>query len=144
MRHFGTRIPLTGPFALVVGMICIGVAVYLFMTSSSLLNDGVVTQAEVVGVDSRRSDGGRSYALTLEFQDQNGVIHRERTGYRKRHRWTRTGEQVQIRYNPRRPSEFVFDTWFGLWMMPIGFLVVGIAGCAGFLVGPSRRDRFAT
>jgi len=134
-----TRIALTGPWALVVGMVCLGIATYLFLTSSTLLADGIATEATVVSVDSRRGSGARSYALTLEYTDQNGVSHRERTSYSQLHRWTRYGETVAIRYNPRNPAEFAIDSWYGLWMMPLGFAVVGVVACIGFLVGPSQR-----
>jgi hypothetical protein len=120
-------------------MVCLGIALYMFLTSSTLLTKGIVTEATVVSVDSRPGSGSRSYALTLEFTDQNGVSHRERTGYSKLHRWTRYGEHVAIRYNPRRPAEFSIDSWYGLWMMLLGFEAVGITACIGFLVGPTRR-----
>ena len=140
MFRIGMRVPLTGPWALLIGVICIGVATYLFLASNSLLSHGVATEAKVVGVDSRWESDGRTHALVLEFTDQGGAWHRERTGYDRHHRWTRTGERVRIRYNPQRPAEFAIDSWYGLWMMPATFLVAGLIGCAGFLVGPSRRD----
>lgn len=141
MFGVGMRIPLTGPLGLLIGMICLGVASYLFLTSSSLITDGVATEAKVVDTDSRLGSDRRTYALILEFTDRDGVSHRERTGYSWRHRWTRTGEQLPILYNPLRPSEFAIDGWYGLWMMPLTFLAFGVAGCAGFLLGPHRRDR---
>ncbi|MEM7024362.1 MAG: DUF3592 domain-containing protein [Pseudomonadota bacterium] len=140
-RHGVTRIALTGPWALAVGMICVGIATYMFMTSSALLTNGIATEAEVVDVDTHYHSGKRTVALTLAYTDETGVTHRERTGYSTRHRWTRRGEQIEIRYNPRLPSEFAIDSWYGLWMMPVGFAVVGIAACIGFLVGPRGQGR---
>jgi hypothetical protein len=137
MFRVAMRVPLTGPWALLVGTVCIGLATYLFLTSSALLTQGIATDATVVGIDSRWGTDRAIYALVLEYQDQAGVSQRERTDYSWRHRWTRIGERAQIRYHPQRPSEFAIDSWYGLWMMPATFLVLGIAGCVGFLLRPS-------
>jgi hypothetical protein len=138
LRPHVTRVALTGPWALAVGMVCLGIATYLFLTSSALLTDGIATEAKVVGVDSRPGSGARSYALTLAYTDQDGTSHRERTGYSQFHRWTRYGARGgPLQSAP--PSEFSIDSWYGLWMMPLSFAAVGIAACIGFLVGPTRR-----
>lgn len=143
MHRHRVRIPLRGPWALLVGMICLGVATYQFLTNSALAQDGVATEALVVAVDSRlgRSSGGhrkRTYALTLEFEDQQGKQHRERTSYGQSYGGWRRGERVPIVYNPRDPSEFALDDWFDVWAMPLGFAVVGAIACGAFLVSPAR------
>lgn len=137
------RVRLRGPFALLVGVVCLGIAFYQYLTSNALAEHGIVTQARVVAIDERsrrRSSGGyrREYALTLEFRDQAGERQRERTSYERRHGSYRRGEQVQIRYNPRRPQEFAIDTFAGLWAMPLTFGAIGVIACGGFLMG-SRR-----
>ena len=98
----GKRIPLSGPWALVIGVICIGVAVYQYLTSSALAAHGIQASAVVVDVDSKRqssssSFGRRTYALTLEFDDRAGTRHRERTSYSKSHRNKRVGERFLLR-----------------------------------------------
>lgn len=140
------RIPLRGPWALVIGVICIGVAVYQYLTSSALAAHGIETRAVVVDVDSRRQSSGssssigrRTYALTLEFEDRAGTSHRERTGYSKSHRSRRVGERVAILYNPNDPSEFALNSWYDLWAMPALFLAAGVIGCGAFLFGPGQR-----
>ena len=142
-RRFGKRIPLRGPWALVIGVICIGVAVYQYLTSSALAAHGIETRAVVVDVDSRRqsssSFGRRTYALTLEFEDRAGTSHRERTSYSKSHRSRRVGERVAILYNPNDPSEFALNSWYDLWAMPALFLAAGVIGCGAFLFGPGQR-----
>ena len=141
---FGKRIPLRGPWALVIGVICIGVAVYQYLTSSALAAHGVQTRAVVVDVDSKRQSSGssfgrRTYALTLEFDDRAGTRHRERTSYSKSHRSKRVGERVAILYNPADPSEFSLNSWYDLWAIPALFLAAGVVGCGAFLRGPGQH-----
>jgi hypothetical protein len=137
------RIPLTGPWALGLGVVLIGVAVYQFLTSSALATRGVEAVATVVDVDSRlrRSSNGyrkRTYRLTLEFEDQRGATRRERTGYGRSYGGHRVGDRVEVVYNPANPSEFALDSWHDLWAMPAGLAVVGAIACSGFLFGPAR------
>lgn len=133
------RIPLTGPWALLVGVACIGIATYQFLTSHTLLEDGIATRGQVVDVDRRYRKGADAFALTVEFVDQEGDSHRERTGYSTSLYGWRVGDPVAIRYNPRDPSEFVVDTWSELWGAPLIFLAIGAVACAAFLCGPRRR-----
>ena len=135
------RIRLRGPWALAAGVVCLGIGFYQFLVSSDLRAHGLTTEAKVVQVDSRRmrkSFRGYKYALTLEYRDRTGTKHRERTGYAERHGRYQRGETVEIRYNPNRPSEFALDTFYGLWMGPIGFGAVGVLACGAFLFGPRR------
>lgn len=137
------RIPLTGPWALALGVVLLGIATYQFLMSSALATRGVAAVATVVDVDSRlrRSSNGhrkRTYRLTLEFGDQRGATHRERTGYGRSYSSHRVGDRVEVVYNPANPSEFALDSWLDLWAMPAGLAVVGAIACSGFLFGPAR------
>ena len=137
------RIPLTGPWALALGVVLIGVAVYQFLTSNALATRGVEVVATVVDVDSRlrRNSNGyrkRTYRLTLEFEDQRGATRRERTGYGRSYGSHRVGDRVDVVYNPADPSDFALDSWYDLWAMPFGLAVVGAIACGGFLFGPAR------
>lgn len=137
------RVRLRGPWALAVGVVCLGIGFYQFLVSRDLQAHGLIAQARVVDVDSRRvrkSGGfrGREYALTLEYTDRAGARHRERTGYRKSYSRHARGDRVEIRYNPNRPTEFAVDTFQGLWLGPIGFGAIGILACGAFLYGPRR------
>jgi hypothetical protein len=136
-------IPLTGPGALAVGVVLFGIAIYQYLTSSALATHGVDAVATVVDVDSRwRHDsdgvGGRTYRLTLEFEDQRGATHREHTGYGRTYGSYGVGEQVEVLYNPADPSEFSLDNWFHLWAMPFGFALAGAIACGRFLFAPAR------
>jgi hypothetical protein len=100
MRYSGgrVRIPLRGPWALAVGAICIGIAVYQGLVSSTLAARGIATEATVVDVDSRlrRNSYGRTYRLTHLRQfgpargpesrrfARVGVVHGESVVPRKR------------------------------------------------------------
>lgn len=144
MRRHRVRIPLRGPWALLVGVVCLGVAMYQYLTSSALAEDGVATLATVVEVDERskrRSNGGRrwTYALTLEFEGPRGAIVRERTGYSSSYRGHRAGDEVEILYNPADPSEFALNSWRDLWMMPLVLAGIGAVACGRFLFGSARR-----
>ena len=149
MRYSGgrIRIPLRGPWALAVGAICIGIGVYQGLVSSTLATRGVETEASVVDVDSRlrRNSFGRTYRLTLKFEDQSGTTWRERTGYSSRYDGHDVGERVAILYNPSNPSEFALDSWYELWAWPAGFGALGLLGCSAFLSGrrPRRRAQAA-
>lgn len=144
MRYSGRRIriPLRGPWALAAGAICIGIAVYQGLVSSTLAAHGIETEATVVDVDSRsrRKSFGRTYRLTLEFEDRSGSAWRERTGYSTSYDGHSVGDRVAILYNPNDPSEFALDSWYELWAWPAGFAAFGITGCSLFLSGRGPRD----
>jgi hypothetical protein len=136
------RIPLSGPWALVAGAICIGIAVYQGLVSSSLAAHGIATVAAVVDIDSRlrrKSWSGRSYQLTLEFADRRGMAYRAATAYSTDYRGHRVGDLLAIRYNPNDPSEFAIDSWYELWAWPLVMAGLGAVGCGLFLRGPRRR-----
>lgn len=143
MRYSGRRIriPLRGPWALAAGAICIGIGVYQGLVSSTLATRGVETEARVVDVDSRsrRNSFGRTYRLTLQFEDHSGSAWRERTGYSSRYDGHEIGDRVAILYNPGNPREFALDSWYDLWAWPAGFAALGILGCSAFLSGRGAR-----
>jgi hypothetical protein len=143
MRYSGRRIriPLRGPWALAVGAVCIGFAVYQGLVSSTLAIRGIETEAVVADVDSRsrRKGFGRTYRLTLEFEDRSGSVWRERTGYSSRHDGHEIGDRVAILYNPGNPREFALDSWYDLWAWPLGFALFGAIGCSLFLSGRGER-----
>jgi hypothetical protein len=136
---FRRRIPLRGPWALVVGVVFLGVAFYQYLTSNALAEHGVTTDATVISVSSKyRKRGGRTYALTLDYRDAAGDRHRERTGYDSAYRRYDRGDAVPIRYNPGRPEEFRIDSFRGMWLWPIVFGGFGLVACGAFLFGPQR------
>jgi Protein of unknown function (DUF3592) len=143
MRYSGRRIriPLRGPWALAAGAICVGLAVYQGLVRSTLATRGIETEARVVDVDSRsrRKGFGRTYRLTLQFEDGSGSAWRGRTGYSGRHDRHAVGDRVAILYNPNDPSELALDSWYELWAWPLGFAALGSVGCSLFLSG--RRAR---
>jgi hypothetical protein len=147
MRYSGgrIRIPLRGPWALAAGAICIGIAVYQGLVSSTLAAHGIATEATVVDVDSRlrRNSYGRTYRLTLAFEDRSGSAWRERTGYSSMHDGHGVGDRVAILYNPNDPREFALDSWYDLWAWPVGFAALGVVGCGLFLSGRGQRDHGA-
>jgi hypothetical protein len=135
------RIPLCGPWALAVGAICLGLAVYQGLVSGMLAIRGMETEASVVDVDSRsrRKGFGRTYRLTLKFEDRSGGVWRERTGYSTRHEAHEVGDRVAILYNPNDPRELALDSWYDLWAWPLGFALFGAIGCSLFLSGRGER-----
>lgn len=133
------KIPLRGPWALLAGVLFLGIGFYQLLTSSDLLERGVLVEATVVDVDSRRRKMRTKYALTLRFEDLGGLERRGRTGYREAYGEYRKGERVAIRYNPERPSEFAIDGFMGLWLGPIVFSGIGLLACMAFLFGPARH-----
>jgi len=145
MRYSGRRIriPLRGPWALAFGAICIGIGAYQGLVSSTLATRGIETEARMVDVDSRsrRKAFGRTYRLTLRFEDRSGSAWRERTGYSSRHDGHEIGERVAILYNPNNPREFALDSWYELWAWPAGFAALGLLGCSAFLSGRRPRGR---
>jgi hypothetical protein len=84
----------------------------------------------------QRKAFGRTYRLTLQFEDRSGSAWREHTGYSSRYDDHEVGDRVAILYNPNQPSEFALDSWYELWAWPAGFAAAGILGCSLFL---SRR-----
>lgn len=132
------KIPLRGPWALLVGVVFLGIGFYQLLTSSDLLRHGLVAEATVVERASRSRKMRTKYALTVQFRDRAGVEHRERTGYRGAYGRYRRGERVAIRYNPARPSEFAIDSFNGLWFGPFALLGIGALACLAFVAAPSR------
>lgn len=132
------RIPLRGPWALLIGVVFLGIGFYQFLTSGALVERGIVTEATVVDRDSRHRKMRTRYALTVEYRDLVGVKHRGRTEYRGSYGRYSRGEKVDVRYNPDRPSEFALDTFQGLWFGPITFCGIGLLACAAFLFAPQR------
>lgn len=139
MRSRRRRIPLRGPWALVVGVVCLGIAFYQFLTSSALAEHGIRADATVVGVSSKyKRRSGRTYALTVAYRDQSGDEQRGRTSYQSGYGRYDRGDPVQIRYNPNRPDEFRVDSFRGLWLAPLVFGAVGLLACGAFLFAPQR------
>jgi hypothetical protein len=145
MRYSGgrIRIPLRGPWALAAGAICIGIGVYQGLVSTTLATRGIEAEARVVDVDSRsrRKAFGRTYGLTLQFEDRGGSAWRERTGYSTLYDDHEVGDRVAILYNPADPREFALDSWYELWAWPAGFGALGFLGCSPFLSGRGARGR---
>ena len=128
---------------------------YLMLRSHRKLQRiGIVTQATVVGVEKRvsaDSQGSRtSYYPKLEFITKSGetVVVSSNSGKRKKEaqRMEQEGAQVEIIYDPDKPTTFSvnssFYEYFPMVMCLIGVIGIstGILGLLGVIYMPEGES----
>lgn len=93
---------------------------------------GTVVSVETVNTQATGNEGV-SFIPTIRFETGDGAVHEAETHISSTGYDFRTGERVEVLYDPSRPDEVRIDGVFSLWALPGAFFAVGLALLGGAL-----------
>jgi len=111
---------------IILGIILLGIAVYLIIQFNKLSRIGVLTEGEVIRLDSSSGFDSRLYYPVVKFNTISGenVIHTYKIGMFPAN--YKTGMKVTIVYNPNKPSNFIIKSRYSL-LIPLATLLVSLS-----------------
>ncbi len=86
---------------------------------------GTVVSVETVNT-REAGNAGVSFLPTIRYQSAAGAIREAETQVSSTAYDFRTGETVEILYDPARPGEVRIPGLFSLWALPVAFFGVGL------------------
>jgi Protein of unknown function (DUF3592) len=125
-----SRSTLFGVLSILVGVVALVIVAQEWLKTSRVKSTGVAAVVQAPrDYTERKSRGSTTYSAEFTFKTQTGDVVTMRRQFPGELRSDfRAGNPVKIFYDPRNPSNFVFEKegfpWFAT-LVGIGFLVVG-------------------
>jgi hypothetical protein len=126
---------------LLLSAIPLGIAAYWYDRTESFLERAEKTQATVVDVEERRSEGDLMFYPVFSFTDREGNTHEIRSSVGANPPSYAIGDRVDVYYNPDYPERNKLDRFVSLWLGPailafMGLILIVLGGLVS-LVGPT-------
>lgn len=129
----------------IVGFAILGGALYAYQNQKQFLSEAQSATGTVTALEySRSRKGGGSYHPVVEFQTPDGQSYTFRSEVGSKPPAYEVGEEVEIRYNPRNPSDAKLLGFWNLWGLTVLFAGLGsvFGGIGtGMLISAVRRKR---
>ena len=119
-------------YFIVLGTLCILMAVWLLIRRLRVLLAGCQTEGYIVSHETRESEDSLHYLPVVLFRDSQGREHRFTSVAGKAVRSPSIGDKVSVRYLESAPTLAYINTFLHMWAAPTAFVVLGVAGIATF------------
>jgi len=132
------------PFILgLVGLVLLGIAVFLFLKTKRLLSVGKTAKGKIVDVVKKESQDqdeegfsstSTTYYPVIEFKTVTGQVIKFEAGVgRSNQNAYEIGHTVDVIYDPNKPQDAKINSFLQLWFVPlilgvIGLIVIVVAG----------------
>ena len=106
-------------------LVLAGVAIWLYSSARSFVDQAIPTQGTVVELRPSSHSSG-TYQTVFEYRDQSGVTHRKECNSSSNPPSHAIGEKVEVLYSPSDPGDACLNDFQSLWALPLiaGFLAV--------------------
>jgi hypothetical protein len=111
-----------------------------WLLADTLRFAGVALPAEgvVIAIETERGEDGTLYRPTFRFSDADGHVHMAATRDSATAYDYAIGARVPVLYDPQDPADVRIEGFSGMYLLPVGFLVLGLLVFTAFAVGLGR------
>jgi len=111
-----------------IGLLLLGIGVYLFMSTRTFIEQSVVTNGSVIAIASEWSDeGSRTYYPIIAFTTETGERVEFRSNLGSSAQLYTVDETVSVRYDPTDSASAQLNSFMALWFSTLLFLVLGLS-----------------
>lgn len=117
-------------YFLVVGIILLLLAGFLFYRRLSATLNGISVIGQVVGHEVRTMDDSTSYLPIVEFKDTKGTLHRFTSVAGGTQQQPKIGTELTVRYFRSDPKVVYIQSFLHMWAAPVAFVLLGLVAFA--------------
>lgn len=114
-------------YFLVVAIILLGLAGFLFYRRLSTTLNGISITGKVVGHEVRTMDDSTSYQPIVEFKDTKGTLHRFTSVAGGTEQQPKIGAELTVRYLRSDPKVVYIQSFLHMWAAPFALVLLGLA-----------------
>lgn len=127
----GNAFPIVGIAFVSVGLLLLGIGIYLYQSNQNFKEYAIPLQAVVIDYQEYRKDGSTTYSCVYEYE-YAGKSYKITSSTSSTHPAFNIGEEVEILVDPENPSKILINSFVEEWL---GILILAGMGIMFSVLG---------